>query len=129
MRWLDTNVICSFLTDLDVELQSRAAQILLDGETYFVADIVLLETVYVLSICFRIPHKQVIITLLDFLRQPFIQVQNPEEVLKALLLWRDHPQVDFADCLLITRAAGADAKALVSFDKHFSDLPCNLIQP
>lgn len=129
MRWLDTNVICNFLTDLDTELQSRATQILLNGEIHFVADIVLLETAYVLSIPFRLPHNQVIDTLLDFLRQPFIRVQNPEEVLKALLLWRDHPQFDFADCLLVSRAAGADAEGLVSFDKHFSELPCNLIIP
>lgn len=128
MKWVDTNVVCSFLTDLDPELQERSARILENGETYFVSDLVLFETVYVLSVPFRLSPTRIAAALLDFLRQPFIQVDSREEVLNALLLWRERPGTDFADCLLATRASSMGAE-VVSFDKHFSQLPSRHICP
>ncbi len=121
MKFLDTNVIICFLTDLNPGLRNRAESCLLSGEGYLVPDVIWHEVVYVLTGRFKLQRQPVAHRLIEFIRQPFIVVQGKEALIAALLSWAE-TGCDFVDCLLVERAREAEAQAVVSFDSHFSRL-------
>lgn len=121
MKFLDTNVIICFLTDLDPSLRNRAECCLLSGEEYFVPDVIWHEVVYVLNGRFKLQRQPVAHRLIEFMRQPFIAVQGKEALIAAFLSWAE-TGYDFIDCLLVERAREAGAQGVVSFDSHFSRL-------
>lgn len=132
MKWLDTNLICHFLSDIDPGMTERARRYLTGGrERFFVSDIVLFECVYVLWHRFKLPRAEVTRALIDFIRQPFIEVAEAAEVIAAFVLWRDTEGLgsDFADCLLAERARGTGAEAVVTFDQGFEKLQVDVVVP
>ncbi len=131
MLYVDTNVVCNYLVNLDEQLHRRAMKALTNGQSYLISDVTLFEIVYVLNIRFKIDRDEICFTLLDLLRQPFIKSENLTAQMSALLLWSDESlnYADFADCLLVERARSKGAEAVVSFDRHFDCLPFPNLKP
>jgi len=52
-----------------------------------------------------------------------VEFEHPPTVEKALYVWAQHPEVDFADCLLAARAAHLSRSRFLTFDAGAARLP------
>ncbi|MGL5837667.1 MAG: type II toxin-antitoxin system VapC family toxin [Sphingorhabdus sp.] len=114
MRAVDTNILARFLLD-DDEAQTAAARVLLK-KGVFIANSVLLETVWLLQSRYNQRPVDIAHALQTILLMPEMQVTKP-----ALLNWalsRYANGADFADMLHLVESEGHDA--LVTFDKKMA---------
>jgi len=118
----DSNVLVRhFLTDPDEPHQSEIARTLVDnalakGNSVYLSQIVLCETLWVLERCYKLPRRSLIEFLNSVLHDaPFI-VESPETVTKAL---RQFSQIksDFADCLIAANARAHGIRKIYTFNK------------
>ncbi len=120
MIGLDTNVLVRFLVR-DDEKQSRRATKLIKGavergEQLFISDIVMCETVWVLSAAYRFTRTEIVDALAGLVRARNLVFSSTDRLARALAAYR-HGKGDFADYLIreLARAAGADTVA--TFDR------------
>jgi predicted nucleic-acid-binding protein len=117
---LDTNVLVRFLVEDDPR-QCRKARDLLarcvaDEEEILLTDIVLCETVWVLSVSYRLTRAEIADALDQLLRARGLVLQDAAQVHRALAAFRDG-RGDFADYLIraVARSFGCDRVA--TFDR------------
>lgn len=120
MIGLDTNVLVRFLVEDDPE-QSRLAGDLIDaasarGRSMFIADIVMCETVWVLSAAYGFRRVEIADVLDRLLRARSMVFESSDRLASALGSYRKG-QGDFADYLIQRQAHAHGAEALVTFDK------------
>ena len=121
---IDTNVLVRFLTR-DDPAQAARARALIDTDSVFLLQTVILETAWVLRTRYRFDRAAIAGGLRQFLGLPSVTVEGPEAVAQALDL---HDQgFDFADALHLasSRRAGAFAtfdRALRRKGRHRPDL-------
>ena len=117
---LDTNVLVRFLVE-DDEAQSRRASRLIESarkrdETLFISDIVMCETVWVLSMSYRFSRSEIAGVLRDLLRGRGVVFSSSDSLARAL-----HAYVagkgDFADYLIREHARAAGADTVATFDR------------
>jgi len=120
MIGLDTNVLVRFLVR-DDEKQSRQAKKLIKGavergEQLFVSDIVMCETVWVLSSAYGFTRPEIVVALAGLVRARNLVFSSTDRLARALDAYR-YGKGDFADYLIreLARAAGADTVA--TFDR------------
>lgn len=117
---LDTNVLVRFLVE-DDEAQSAAAAALIvealsAGEGLYVSDIVLCETVWVLTAAYRVKRTEVIPTLRDLLRAKQLVFSTPDLASRALDAFA-RGRGDFADYLIREHAREAGCNVVATFDR------------
>jgi len=117
---LDTNVLVRFLVR-DDEKQSRQAKRLIEGavkrdDQLSVSDIVMCETVGVLSSAYGFTRAEIVDALAGLVRARNLVFTSTDRLARALDAYR-HGKGDFADYLIreLSRAAGADTVA--TFDR------------
>ncbi|MGQ0641461.1 MAG: PIN domain-containing protein, partial [Gemmatimonadaceae bacterium] len=79
---VDTNVLVRFLVEDDAR-QSAAAAALIERtvkseDALYVSGIVLCETVWVLTVSYRVPRLDIVKTLQDVLRAKHLTFDNPD---------------------------------------------------
>jgi predicted nucleic acid-binding protein len=120
VAYVDANVILRFLVADPPDMAQRATllmQVVERGEVILrVDDIVVAEVVWVLSSFYHYKSQQIATTLLEFLSQDGLEVDD--NVLSALVLYSDKG-IDFVDALLAVRMQHADIRQVYSFDRHF----------
>lgn len=117
---LDTNVLVRFLLDDDNVQSARAAK-LVDraieaGETLFVSDVALCETVWVLVAGARVRRKELRFLLDRLLRSVHLRFEDVERLWRALdafLVGRG----DFANYVIRERARAAGYEEVATFDR------------
>jgi len=119
MVGLDTNVLVRFLVEDDAR-QSAAAAALIGkavsrDETLFISDIVLCETVWVLSRSYRLAREQIADTLRDLLRARHLLFSFPERISRALDAYASG-RADFADYVIREMAWDAGCDRIATFD-------------
>ena len=126
MIGLDTNVIVRYLVE-DDEAQSRRATTLIEAtiardEELFISDIVMCETVWVLSSSYRFSRTEIANTLAALLRARSMVFTSTDRLARSLDAFRNG-KGDFADYLIreLARAAGADTVA--TFDRSLLKEP------
>ena len=126
MIGLDTNVIVRYLVE-DDEAQSRRATTLIEAtiardEELFISDIVMCETVWVLSSSYRFSRTEIANTLAALLRARSVVFTSTDRLARSLEAFRNG-KGDFADYLIreLARAAGADTVA--TFDRSLLKEP------
>jgi predicted nucleic-acid-binding protein len=117
---LDTNVLVRFLVE-DDERQSAEAAALVEraisvGDALFVSDIVLCETVWVLSGSYRIARAEIGATLRDLLRARHLAFESTDVLARALDAFV-RGKGDFADYLIRERARVAGCDTVATFDR------------
>lgn len=117
---LDTNVLVRFLVE-DDEDQTAAAAALVDraiaaGETIFVSDIVLCETVWVLAGSYRVARAAIATALRELLRARHLTFASPDQLVRALDAFTSG-RGDLADYLIREHARAAGCEAVVTFDR------------
>ena len=116
---LDTNVLIRFLVE-DDEAQSRRAIKLIEGavardEQLFVSDIVMCETVWVLSSAYRFSRAEIVDALSQLLRARSVVFSSADNIARALDAYRKG-RGDFADFLIREHARSAGAETVATFD-------------
>ena len=126
MIGLDTNVIVRYLVE-DDEAQSRRATTLIEAtvardEGLFISDIVMCETVWVLSSAYRFSRSEIADVLAALLRARSVVFTSTDRLARSLEAFRNG-KGDFADYLIreLARAAGADTVA--TFDRSLLKEP------
>ncbi len=116
---LDTNVLIRFLVE-DDEAQSRRTTALIEGavareEQLFVSDIVMCETVWVLSSAYRFSRAEIVDALSQLLRARSVVFSSADGIARALDAYRKE-RGDFADYLIREHARSAGADTVATFD-------------
>ena len=116
---LDTNVLIRFLVE-DDEAQSRRATKLIEGavardEQLFVSDIVMCETVWVLSSAYGFSRDEIVDALSQLLRARSVVFNSADSIARALDAYRKE-RGDFADYLIREHARSAGAETVATFD-------------
>jgi predicted nucleic-acid-binding protein len=122
----DTNVLVRLLVEDDPG-QAEKARALFDeadaaGDTIWIADIVLVELVWVLQRVFGRERRELAAAVKALAGHSTVAFESPAEVGSALPLFERGP-CDFADALLATKAAAAGCASTRSFDKARRGLP------
>lgn len=117
---LDTNVLVRFLVR-DDPAQSGAARRLVAGaierfESLFVPEVVVCETVWVLTASYKVSRAQVIATLRDLLRARHLEFSAPERISRALDAF-EKGKGDLADYLIREQSHAAGCEAVATFDR------------
>ena len=116
---LDTNVLIRFLVE-DDEAQTRRATKLIEGavardEQLFVSDIVMCETVWVLSSAYRFSRTEIVDALSQLLRARSVVFSSADSIARALDAYCKE-RGDFADYLIREHARSAGAETVATFD-------------
>jgi predicted nucleic-acid-binding protein len=117
---LDTNVLVRYLVEDDPR-QCALATALIDrvvanDETLFVSDIVVCETVWVLSISYRIGRTEIVALLRDLFRARHLEFLATDQLVRALDAYVAG-KGDFADYLIREHARAAECESVATFDK------------
>ena len=126
---MDTNVLVRILhQDTTAPKQCAAARRLLAeteaaGETLFVSLCALLETEWVLRSRYKVDRTSMVSAVVAMLEAPGIEFENQATVEEALRWYQVYPSADFADCLLVARAAHLGRARFLTFDAGAAKLP------
>ena len=117
---LDTNVLVRFLVE-DDEKQTRVASRLIKGaiereEQLFISDIVMCETVWVLSSAYRFSRAEIVEALAGLLRAKVVVFTSGDKLARALEAYATR-KGDFADYLIREHAVAAGADTVATFDR------------
>ena len=81
---LDTNVLVRYLVEDDAKQSAAAAalidRVIADDETLFVSDVVVCETVWVLSVSYRVGRKEIAGVLRNLLRARQPPLPDPQSI-------------------------------------------------
>ncbi len=116
---VDTNIVIRLFVDTEPK-QTLAAEKLFDSqEKIAIADIAIIETIYVLTQYYsknREAASECIVSLLD---NPKVNCNRPL-FRKTLNLYQEHPSLSIEDCYLVVCAELNDATPLMTFDKKLA---------
>ena len=124
---LDTNVLVRLLVS-DDEAQFEAAKRLVDqaaaaDRPILVMLCALLETEWVLRSRYKLGKASIATAFGQLLESRGVTFEHEPTVEEALYVWAQHPAADFADCLLLARAAQIGRTRFVTFDVGAAKLP------
>ncbi len=116
----DTNVLVRFLVRDDIEQHRRAAALLRagpdGGETFFVADVVLAEIVWVLGSRYRLGRSAIADAVHALLEAEHLVFESTERCYRALRRYQQGPG-GMADYLIVETARDAGCDHLATFDR------------
>ena len=120
MNAIDTNVLVRYLVNDDERQSALVAGLVeravIQGREFFVSDIVVCETVWVLSFSYRIPRADIAALLRDVFRARHLQFAASDQLLRALEAYQAG-NGDFADYLIREHARHAGCSTVSTFDK------------
>ena len=124
---IETNVLVRLLVR-DDEVQYAATQRLVDQaaaaeEPVLILLGVLLETEWVLRSRYKLDNASIAGAFTALLESSDVEFEHPPTVEEALYVWAQHPDADFADCLLTARAAHLGRSRFLTFDAGATRLP------
>lgn len=124
---IDTNVLVRLLVRDDEE-QYIAARRLLDqaeaaDEPILIMLCTLLEAEWVLRSRYKLDKAFIASSFMRLLESADVEFEHEPTVEEALYLWAQHPRADFADCLLVARAAHLGCSRFLTFSAGAAQLP------
>ncbi len=112
---LDTNVVLRFLLE-DGPAQTQKAAELIENNTVYVTDVVLIEAVYVLEKVYKLSRKDICELVDGFLGFSNV-VHNPRFLLDTLAFYKTHTPLTIVDCYA-SEEAKSFGNTLVTLDKQ-----------
>jgi len=117
---LDTNVLVRFLVEDDERQSQKATRFIKSAlkrdERLFVSDIVMCETVWVLSSAYRFSRTEIVEALTGLLRARNMVFSSSDRLARALHAYSTS-KGDFADYLIRGHAREAGADEVATFDR------------
>lgn len=124
MKALDTNVLVRLLVRDDEPQAQRARQLLAnaehDDEVFLVADLVVLELLWVLRSAYSFSRGELLDALELLADLPVLRIQS-HDVVRRLVHTGRAGETDLADLLIGLSAASASADSTLTFDRGLSD--------
>jgi predicted nucleic-acid-binding protein len=117
---LDTNVLVRFaLVDIPEQTEAAKQLIIESGDSFEVADEVIIELEYVLTTHYKFTRQQAAEVIRSILMESTIEANGPlfDAVLETYELW---PKLSLSDCYLAERASRRSATPLFTFDKKLA---------
>lgn len=118
MRAVDTNVLVRLLARDDLQQVAAAESFVERGA--WVSQVVLVETVWVLSSAYGLAAREIALAVEMLLHHRDLTVQDAATVANALATFRKHPRLGFSDCLVLESARQAGHLPLATFDKDLA---------
>jgi predicted nucleic-acid-binding protein len=117
---LDTNVLVRFLVEDDKAQSARAAKFvaraMATDEQLFLPDVVLCETVWVLTAAYQVPRAEVGATLGRLLMAAHLRFDDVDRLSRALAAFLSG-KGDFADYVIREDALAAGCERVATFDR------------
>ena len=117
---LDTNVLVRYLVEDDAKQTALAAALIdravADGEPLFVSDIVVCETVWVLSVSYDVRRAEIASVLRNLFRARHLAFNAADQLVRALEAY-EAGKGDFADYFIREQARFADCESVATFDR------------
>lgn len=117
---LDTNVLVRFLVEDDEKQTRIASQLIRDAiereEQLYISDIVMCETVWVLSSSYRFSRAEIVEALAGLVRARAVVFTSTDRLARALEAFATG-KGDFADYLIREHAVAAGADTVATFDR------------
>lgn len=126
MEAIDTNLLVRLFVR-DDEAQANKVRDLFDRRAdeegaLWIPDIVLVELVWTLGRIYERSRTEIRTALLALRGNATVRLESATAVAEAILLYEQGP-ADFADCLLVSKAAQAGCKSVRTFDRKMQGLP------
>jgi predicted nucleic acid-binding protein len=118
---VDTNVLVRHLTGDPPDLAARATAFLRREPALLVTDLIVAETVYVLSSCYEAPRAQIAQAIRSLLALPAVVTIDPS-LLRAVEVF-EVDRLDFAEAYLVAGAESTGVKRVASFDRAIDRVP------
>ena len=117
---LDTNVLVRYLVEDDEKQSALAAaliaRVVANDDALFVSDVVVSETVWVLSVSYDVARKEIAALLRNLFRARHLVFAAPDRLIRALVAY-EAGKGNFADYLIREHALAADCEHVVTFDR------------
>ena len=117
---LDTNVLIRYPVEDDAKQGAAAAalidRVIADDDTLFVSDVVVCETVWVMSVSYRVGRAEIARVLRNLFRARHLAFTATDQLRRALDAY-EAGKGDFADYLIREHARAADCEQVATFDK------------
>lgn len=120
MRAIDTNVLVRLITRDDPTQADAAERVAAHGA--WVSQLVLAETVWVLSAVYGFSRKRLSGTILALLQQRDLAIQDGDVVSLALEDFVQSKSAAFTDCLILHVARKSGHTPLATFDRGLAKL-------
>lgn len=121
MRAVDTNVLVRLIVQDDPRQLARARAFVSAGA--WVPLVALAEAAWVLKATYRRDSGQIAAAIEMLLDQEQVVLEDADTVTAAVKLFREHPRLGFADCLVVEAARRAGQTPLGTFDRDLARLP------
>ena len=117
---LDTNVLVRYLVEDDEKQTALAAALITraiaNDEALFIADVVVCETVWVLSISYDTSRTDIVGVLRKLFRARHLTFRAVDQLIRGLEAF-EAGKGDFADYLIREQARAAECEAVATFDR------------
>ena len=120
MRAVDTNVLVRVLSRDDPKQAAAADRYV--GAGAWVSHLVLMEAVWVLGTASGLDAQALALAIQMVLDHKDLTVEAPDAVAAALAQFRRHPNLGFADCLILEVARKAGHLPLGTFNRQLAKL-------
>lgn len=114
MRAVDTNVLVRLITRDDAQQVAAAEAFIKNGA--WVSQLVLIETMWVLSSVYDIPPKGIATAIDMLLNHQSLSIQDADVASAALAHFRKKTSLGFSDCMMLEIARKAGHLPLGTFD-------------
>ncbi len=122
MQAFDTNVVVRLLLGDDPQQTAIAIehwQKALQTSGVFLPQVVILETIWVLSRAAKLDKSRILSDLRQLVAIEGVSLEN-EAVVKQAIERFAHSSADFGDCVVLESARQANALPVITFDQRFS---------
>ena len=120
MPSLDTNCILRWLLDDVPEHTALVTELINSEESFVVADVVLIETVFVLEKIKKISRESIQKAIMAVIQKDNI-ICDKELFIVVLPLYKNYPKLSFVDCYLGVLAQRTNSTPLLTFDKKLAN--------
>lgn len=119
---VDTNILVRiFIDDLETAQVNRSRELAKKAKYIYLAAVVLVETVWVLTRAYELNKQQIINIMQEIYENSAFVVEQEQIFLEALTYYKNN-NADFSDCMILAAAKAADVKHLYTFDAKFARL-------
>jgi len=120
MPSLDTNCILRWLLDDVPEHTTIVTELLNSEESFAVADVVLIETVFVLEKLKKISRESIQKAIMAVIQKENI-ICDKELFIEILPIYSSHPKLSFVDCYLGVLTQRTGTTPLLTFDQKLAN--------
>ena len=119
--FIDTNVVVRYLTNDPPDQAEIAASIVDEVGDFWISDVVLTETAYVMRDVYAVSREDIVDRLMGFVRKANVSIYGIDKafVLQGLRMCRPSGRVSFGDAMVWAAARSAGADIVYTFDRRF----------